>query len=400
MILASRTVRYAGLATISLVMLGCGSKQTTRRTQSVSVSTAPVVSRPMPFELEATGTVEAQQTVEVIAQVGGTLRRIAFREGDRVRAGQLLFQLDDRPFRAALDQARAVLARDRAQWDKARREAERARTLKEQGVISAGEDEDKQAAAEALEATVQAGEAAVAQARLNLQHATIEAPIGGRTGRLHSHVGDVVRAGDSGNPLVTINQMQPVRVRFTVPQDAMGAVLRGRDRNLRVLVTPADQDSFVQEGRLAFIDNNVDAATGTLLLKGEFANPNEILWPGEFVRVKLVLDSDPNAVIVPSVAVTAGPSGSFVYVLGSDSTVAVRPVVVQRTQGELSVIASGVEPGEVVVTDGQLRLGPGSKVVIRPPAGSGPPPQDSAPRSGVRAAEAAPGGGGSKRGTR
>jgi membrane fusion protein, multidrug efflux system len=373
---------------IVLTLAGCGAHETKRRSQAVSVSATPVVSRPIPFELEATGTVEPQQTVEVLAQIGGTLRRVAFREGDAVRQGQVLFQLDDRPFRAALDQARAVLARDRAQAEKTRREAERGRKLREEGVISAGEDDDKQAAADALEATVRADEAAAAQARLNLLHATIEAPISGRTGRLSSHVGDVVKPSDSGNPLVTINQMHPVRVRFTVPQDAMGAVLRGRDRHLRVLVSPADQDTFVQEGRLAFIDNSVDAATGTLMLKGEFANPNEILWPGEFVRVRLVLDSDPSAVVVPSVAVTAGPSGSFVYVLGADSTVSVRPVVVQRTHEELSVIASGVQPGEVVVTDGQLRLGPGSKVAIRPPAGSGTPPGGSAPRSGARAAQA------------
>lgn len=369
------TILYATSTAILLiapgiVLPGCAAKEASRRSQAVSVSAAPVVSRPVPFELEATGTVEPQQTVEVLAQVGGMLRRVAFREGETVRPGQLLFQLDDRSFRALLDQARAALARDRAQAEMTRREADRARKLVDLGAISAGEQEDKEASAGALAATVQADQALVAQAQLNLQHATITAPIGGRTGRLNVHTGDLVKPGDSGAPLVTINQMQPVRVRFTVPQDAMGAVLRGRDRRMRVLVSPADQDSFAQEGRLAFVDNAVDAATGTLMLKGEFDNPGEKLWPGQFVRVKLILDSDPTAVVVPTVAVNAGPNGSFVYVLGADTTVSVRPVVVTRTHDEISVIASGVRPGEMVVTDGQMRLGPGAKVAIRPAAGT------------------------------
>jgi multidrug efflux system membrane fusion protein len=361
------------LALVAVVVAGCGGEKT-RRAPSVPVTVATVEMREMPHELEATGTVEAEQSVQVLAQVGGIIDRIAFREGDPVRAGQLLFQLDARPFRATLDQARAVLARDRAQAENARREAARAQALREQGLIAAGEQEAKQASAEAMAATLRADSAAVANAALRLQYTTIRAPISGRTGHVGVHVGDLVKEGDSGNPLVTINQMQPVRVRFTVPQNALPSVLRSRGRGSALAVTAlATDDSVAHVGRLVFVDNTVDVATGTLLLKGEFANRGETLWPGEFVRVRLVLASDPAAVVVPSVAVTAGPTGPYVYVMGADSTVSVRPVQVLRTREDLSVIAHGVKPGEVVVTDGQIRLGPGSRVVLRQPRGAQAP---------------------------
>ncbi len=356
------------VALLCFGILGCGSKSSGGPPR-VAVTVSQVEQRAMPHEIEATGTVEPQQTVEVLAQVGGTVQSIAFREGDAVRAGQVLIQLDARPFRAALDQAQAALARDDAQADRAKREAERARSLVERGLISAEQHDEKQSTAAALAATVRGGSAAAAQAGLNLQYATIRAPISGRTGRLGVHVGDVVRPSDTANPLVIINQMSPVRVRFTVPQDAMPAVLRGRGRSLRVLISPADRDSFEHAGRLVFVDNAVDPASGTLTLKGEFDNQDEGLWPGEFVRVRLVLASEDAATVIPAVAVTAGPSGTFVYVVGPDSTVSVRPVVVQRTRDDMAVIARGVEPGEVVVTDGQLRLGPGARVMLRPGAG-------------------------------
>ena len=366
---------------LHLSVAGCGHKAA-RRSPSVPVSVASVEKRAVPYEIEATGTVEPQQTVEVLAQVGGTVLRVAFHEGEPVRGGQLLFQLDARPFRAALEEARANLARDRARADQALRQADRAKTLRSQSLISVEEFEDKRSAAEALVATVQADSAAVSQARFNLQHTTIRAPIGGRTGRLRVHVGDVVKPSDSGNAMVTINQMNPVRVRFAVPQDAMQEVIRSRRGPLRVLASPTDRGSFPHEGRLVFVDNAVDQATGTLLLKGEFPNRDESLWPGAFVRVRLELSSDPDATVVPSVAVTSGPNGPFVYVVGTDSTVSVRPVVVQRSHEELAVITNGLEAGEIVVTDGQLRLGPGARVVIRPRASTTDSGTAAAPEAG------------------
>ena len=344
---------------------GCAGRKAAR-SPVVPVSVARVEERTVPDEIEASGTVEPQQTVAVNAQVGGILEQVTFNEGDAVRAGQVLFQLDPRPFRAAFDQAHAVLARDRAQADNARRAAERAATLREQNLISVGEFDDARASADALAAAVRADSAAAAAAELNLQYATIRAPISGRTGNLFAHAGNLIKAVDTDHPLVTINLLRPVRVRFTVPESSLPAVLRSRREALRVLASPADRDSFALEGRLVFVDNAVDAATGTLLLKGEFANLDESLWPGEFVRVRLELARDPHAIVVPAAAVTAGPSGPFVYVLEADSTVTARPVEVARTAGSWSVIARGVQPSEIVVTDGQVRLAPGSHVGVRP----------------------------------
>lgn len=363
-------MRVTALVTLSLllpVLAGCGGRAA-RHASSVPVTVARVEARTVPFEVEATGTVEPQQTVEMLSQVGGTVDRIAFREGDFVHRGQVLFQLDPRPLRATLDQARAVLDRDRAQAGNARRDAERSRELLAQNLVAPGEDEAKQATAAALEATVEADSAAVENAALNLQYATLRAPIDGRTGSLRVHVGDLIKANDSGNPMVTINRMDPVRVRFTVPQDALPAVLRSRREALPVLVSTADRDTFDHRGHLVFVDNAVDPTTGTLLLKGEFPNRDESLWPGEFVRVRLVLGSERDALVVPAAAVTDGPNGTFVYVVGADSTVSVRPVGVRRTFRQMTLLSHGVKAGETVVTDGQLRLGPGARIALRPPA--------------------------------
>jgi multidrug efflux system membrane fusion protein len=193
----------------------------------------------------------------------------------------------------------------------------------------------------------------------------VRAPIGGKSGNLHVHVGDLVKASDPTNPLVTINQIHPIRVRFNVPQSDLPALQRGRQRAMRVDVAPADRDSTWIEGRLTFVDNQVDANSGTLLLKGEFANREDELWPGQFVRVRLRLDEQADATVVPAVAVSSSQSGPYLFVVKADTTVETRPVQLGRTWRDWVVIAGGVEPGETVVTDGQLRLSPGSKAMIR-----------------------------------
>ena len=324
----------------------------------------------MPYEIEASGTVEPQQTVSVTAQVGGILERVSFREGDNVQAGQVLFELDSRPFRAALDQARAVLAKDRANAENAKRAAERAESLRDQNLISVGDYDDARAAGEAMAAAVRGDSAAAAVAELNLQYATIRAPISGRTGSLLVHAGSLVKAGDTDHPLVVINLLRPVRVRFTVPESVLPAVMVSRREGLKVRVSATDGDSFATEGKLVFVDNAVDPTTGTLLLKGEFPNQDEALWPGEFVRVRLELARDARAVVVPAEAVTSGPNGPFLYIVEPDSTVSARPVVVSRTVESRAVITSGVQPGEVVVVDGQVRLAPGSRIGVRPGLGA------------------------------
>lgn len=325
----------------------------------------------MPFQLTSTGTVEAIRSANVAAQVSGVITRVAFREGDYVRAGQVLFHLDARPFRAALDQANAVLERDRAHAETARADAARSKTLYEQNVLSQVEWDQKRSDAEALTATVKADEAAVRTARLNVEFASIRAPIAGKTGRLLVHEGDLVRSG-TNDALVTIIQPQPIWVRFTVPDRDVTTVLRYRDQKPRVIVQQSGGGTAPSEGKLVFVDSAVDPSTGTLLLKGEFPNIDGRLVPGQFVDVRLILFVEPRALVVPAVAVSNGQEGAYVYLVRPDSTVAPRPVTVERTQDDVAVLASGLKAGDRVVTDGQLRLSPGAKVVIRrdTPAGA------------------------------
>ena len=215
--------------------------------------------------------------------------------------------------------------------------------------------------------TLRADSGAVATARLNLQYSTIRAPIGGRTGDLKVHVGDLIKAATS-EPLVTINQVRPIRVRFPVPEGDLGRIQRYRNGDPQVLVR-ASGDTTQIRGSLTFVDNAVDPTSGTLLLKGEFPNRDGRLWPGEFVEARLVLAMEPHAVVVPAPAVANGQQGAYVYVLNPDSTVTSRPISVARSTEELAVVASGLKPGEVGVTDGQFRLSPGAKVLVR----TGPP---------------------------
>jgi membrane fusion protein, multidrug efflux system len=348
-------------------LLGCASKSQNRSAR-VPVTVATAVERSMPFALVSTGAVEPIVSADVGSQVGGVVTRVAFKEGEDVQAGQLLYQLDPRPFRAALEQAKGVLAKDRAQAESARLDAERTQKLLEQNMAAQADWDQKRAAADSWLAAVQADSAALVSAALNLEYASIRAPIQGRTGRHLVNVGDLVKAGTS-DPLVTINQLRPMRVRFTVPQTAVPLVLRYRDANPRVLVRSAGGDSVDLDGSLVFVDNAVDPASGTLLLKGEFPNRDGKLVPGQFVDVRLELYVQLKATVVPAAAVTTGQQGAYVYVLNPDSTVATRTVTVERTVDELAIVGNGLHAGEVVVTDGQLRLAPGSKVMVR--AGSG-----------------------------
>ncbi len=350
------------------VLLGCSAKPPSR---SARVRVATVAVRPVPFSLPSVGTVEAIQTAAVGSQVGGVVMRVAFHEGDPVRAGQVLFELDPRPFRAAMDQALATLAKDRAQSESAWLDVDRARGLFAQGMLSQAEWDQKRAGAEGLAAAVRADSAAADAARLNFDFATIRAPISGRTGRLMAHEGDYIRAATS-EPLVTILQPSPVRVRFTLPESYVPLVQRYRRGAPRVVVEPDSGDGPPLAGRLVFVDNAVDPVTGTLLLKGEFPNRDDRLVPGQFVDVRLELYVSPNAIVIPGTAVSTGQQGAYVYVVQPDSTAALRSIRVERAADDLVVVASGLSAGETVVTDGQIRLSPGAKVVIREAATATP----------------------------
>jgi multidrug efflux system membrane fusion protein len=363
--MTARCARPATFCLVSiLVLAGCAAAPKARQPR-VPVTVARAEQRTMPFALVATGTVEAVRTAAVGSQVGGVITRVGFKEGTDVAEGALLFQIDPRPFRNALAQAQAMLDRDRAQAHLAKLQADRAQSLLARGAIAQAEYDQSRAAAEGAQATVASDQAQVQAARLSLGWSSIRAPIPGRTGRLMVHEGDYVKP-QSSDPLVTINQTRPVRVAFTVPVDQVPLIQRYKKDRPRVIVTVPGEDSTASiEGTLVFADNAVDAASGTLMLKGEFPNTDGRLVAGQFVDVRLVLYTQDGALVVPSPAVTGGQQGTFVYVLNADSTVAPRPVTIERSEDEFTIVSKGLKAGETVVTDGQLRLSPGAKVMVK-----------------------------------
>ena len=331
----------------------------------VPVSTARAVEKAMPLDVTTVGTAEASSTVEVRAQVTGQLTSVAFTEGDDVTQGQLLFTLDARPFEVALQQAQATEQKDAAQADNAEVVRARNEKLLKQGLMAQADYDLSASSAAALKATVTADAAAVENARLQLQYTKIAAPVAGRTGALLVHQGSLVRSTDT-NPLVVINQIAPIRVTFAAPGQYLSRIREGQARApLPVSArTTADPD-HPASGLVSFIDNQADPTTGTIRLKATFPNADHRLWPGDLVETTLQLAVDPHAIVVPAGAVQNGQQGQFVYVVGGDLTVAMRPVKVARTVGSEAVIAEGLQTGDEVVTDGQLRLTPGAHVTDR-----------------------------------
>ncbi len=357
------TTVAALIAPLAPALLGC-SRTGAGGAPRVPVTVARAEQRPVPYEILGTGVAEPVQTVSVQSQVTGVLARVTFHEGDDVAVGQVLFVIDPRPFQAALDQANAVRARDQAQAQAAELDAQRYAQLVKQDYVTKSDYDAKRAAADALQATVRADSAAVANAALSLEWATIRAPISGRTGRLLVREGNVVRANNP-DPLVVINQIHPILVRFAVPEQHLADIQRYRRNRLPVLVSPSKSDTALTEGVLSFVDNAVDTATGTVLLKGEFPNRDNALWPGEFLNVRLQLYIEEKALIVPGQAVMNGQQGTYLFVVNQDGTARSQPVTVERTAGAYAVIAQGVRPGDQVVTDGQLRLVSGAPVEVK-----------------------------------
>lgn len=343
----------------------CGTKKPAPP-PAAPVSVVLAARHDVPLTLDATGTVEPVRTVAVQAQVSGVLTRVAFREGQQVEAGQLLFEIDPRPLQAALAQAQAVLARDAAQVENARRDVQRYEALAAKEYVTQQQLEQTRASGASLAATLRADSAAVDQVRLNLQYASIRAPIAGRAGAFLVREGNLVRAG-SGEPLVVINQIAPSLVRFPVPAANFDAVRRRANDGLLVTAVPLSDSagSSPQQGKLVFLDNAVDASTGTVTLKAQFDNPRGELWPGAMVRVTLRLDVERAALVVPRAAVQTGQAGDVVWVIGADSKAKVHKVVIRRMTDSLAVIADGIAEGDRVVTDGQLRLTDGAKVAVR-----------------------------------
>ena len=341
---------------------------------AVPVTVDRVVQKDVPLDVSVVGTAEAFSTVAVRAQVTGELKAVNFRQGEDVKAGQVLFMLDRRPLEAALNQAQANLQRDSAQAANAKVIAQRMEDLVARGVGTREQRDTAFTTAAALEAVVGANKAAVENAQVQLQYATIHAPISGRTGALMVHAGNLVRANDQ-TPLVVINQVSPIYVSFGIPEGLLPDVRRYMAaKPLQVVAAPANEEGPPAAGHITFIDNTVDQTTGTIRLKATFANAERRLWPGQFVNVSIRLAQDANALVVPSLAVQAGPTGQYVFVVKSDQTVEMRPVTVARTAGRDTVLKEGVRVGETVVLDGQLRLVPGSRITVK---GASPPKADS-----------------------
>ena len=361
-------ISYAIIPTLAVALAGCNSRDPVQAAKTPAagapVTVATVASRTMPVELQAIGNVESISTVTIKAQISGQLVNIHFKEGDYVKKGQLLFSIERPPFEAALRQAEGALAKDEAQALNARLDAERYQGLGREGVASKQQVDAAAAASSAMQATVAADKAAVETAKINLQYTSIYSPIAGRTGSIGVKVGNLVKANDVPI-LVTINQIEPIYVTFAIPEQQLTELKQySEQKTLKVDAAPQGSSQHFA-GRLTFIDNAVDTTTGTIKLKATFANDQHVLWPGQFVDVKLTLKSQPNAIVIPTAALQTSQQGTYVYVVNQDMTAQPQPVKIGWTVGEETVIASGLQPGQRVVTDGQLRLTPGAKVDIK-----------------------------------
>lgn len=355
---------------------------------------APVVAgqakaQPMPVLVRAVGTVEPIESVAVRPQVGGVITRVAFTDGQDVKAGQPLFQLDARPLQAALDAARAQLARDQAQASNAAAQAERYARLVEKDYVTREQADAARTQADVFAAAVQADQANVEQAKLNLSYATVTAPVAGRTGAVLVKKGNVVAAG--GGPLVVVNQLDPIRVAFALPATQLAEVRRRQAGGpLAVRVRPSGgREGEAVAGQLVFVDNAVAPNSGTVAMKAEFANGDDVLWPGQFVDVEVELAVEPLALTVPAVAVITGQAGTFVYVIDEAGKAQKKPVTVRRTVGALSVIEGDVADGQAVIVDGQMRVVPGGAVMVKGAVGAGKPAEGGKPAGGAKPAEGA-----------
>ncbi|HET7363325.1 MAG TPA: efflux RND transporter periplasmic adaptor subunit [Burkholderiales bacterium] len=335
---------------------------------AVMVMVAAAAQETVPVRVQVIGNVEPYLTVAVKARVDGQIVAVNFREGEQVRKGDVLFRIDPRPFEAALRQAQANALRDRAARDQARSQERRYQELLEKNFISKEAYAQIRTNAETAEATAKASEAGLENARLNLEYCTIASPLEGYVGKVLLQAGNLVRANDV-NPLVVINQVRPVYVSFAVPEQKLPEIRKYQAASpLRVDVIPPDRSAAPIAGRLVFIDNAVDPSTGTIRLRAQYDNADAALWPGQFVNVSLRLYEEPDAIVIPSQAIQSGPQGQYVYVVGDDMVADVRPIAVQEIDGERAIVARGLTKGERVVTRGQLRLGPKTRVQIGKPA--------------------------------
>lgn len=358
------------LALLTLAVAGCGKKAApggaAKGGGAAPVIVGQVQRKVVPLVIDAIGSVEPIRTTSVRSQVSGVVTRIAIQEGQDVKEGDLLIQIDPRPFQNALNSANADRERILVQLETARAQVKRYQTLSAEAMISKEQFQKIQDDERALAAQALAADSAVANATLQLEYASIRAPISGRTGNLNIHEGDLVRGNESGF-LVSINQLSPIYVTFGVPQQHLSALNRYRATGtLDIAAFPPGRDEKAENGQLTFVDNIVDSTTGTLKLKGTFPNESQRLWPGQFAMVNVTLAA-PEVLVVPSSAIQTSQTGQHVFVVKADKTAELRPVTVERTLGTDAVITQGLTEGETIVTDGQLRVIPGRPVEIKTP---------------------------------
>lgn len=337
---------------------------------TVPVSVAKVVRKTVPVRVHAIGNVEPHTTVAIKARIDGQIVAVHFKEGDEVHEGRVLFEIDRRPFEAQLAQAQANLAKDRALLEHAKEQDKRYKDLLQQKFVSPDAYAQIKTNVETAAAQARADDAAIQAVQLQLSYCTIRSPIPGYAGKIQIQQGNLVKANDTG-PLVVINQIVPVNVSFSVPEQRLAAVRKYQaDGELEVATQIPGGNGKSIPGKLSFIDNTTDATTGTIRLKAEFPNTDKVLWPGQFVDVVLTLTHQDDAIVVPPMAIQNGPNGQYVFVVKPDGTADLRDVKVERTEGDVAVIAAGLAAGDTVVTVGQLRLAPGSKVSIADAKGS------------------------------
>jgi multidrug efflux system membrane fusion protein len=368
---------------------GAAAAASAMQNRIVPVLTAEVAKHDVPMWREGLGSVSAFYTVTVKTQVDGRIDRVAFTEGQHVKKGDLLVQIDPRPFAIQLQSAQAALARDAANEKNARVNAERYKTLSQQNLIAVQQYTDQQASVDQLAAQVQADQAQIDAARLNLDYAHITSPIDGVTGVRLVDPGNVVHATDTTG-LVVVTQLDPIALFFTLPEDDLPAISAARQTtpDLSVEAFSRDGDKPLGRGKLSVVDNEINQATATIRLKAIFDNPQSALWPNQFVKARITLSTRHDALTVPAAVIQQGPSGTFAYVVSASSTAEMRPVVVDVIQGDTAILKSGLAAGEQVVVDGQAQLRPGAKVSARPAptsrgstsasAGATPSPRPSA----------------------
>ncbi len=340
----------------------CSSKKEKPKAKPpVPVKVVQAVLKNVPVQVKAIGTIEAFTSVAIKSQVSGQIARLHFAEGSDVEKGALLISIDPEPFQASLNQFEAALAKDQAQARFAREQAERYAGLLKEGIVTRDQYDLLRANAESLAATLVADRAAIKNARIQLGYCSIRSPISGRTGTIALHPGNLVKANDL--PIVTVNQITPIYTTFSIPEKLLTEVKRAMAGNeLKIEALIPNEPGSTEAGTISFLDNTVNPATGTIKLKGTFANTSRKLWPGQFTDVVMTLGNRKNAVVVPTTALQTGQQGQFIYVVKADNSVEMRQVTVSMTVGEETVVEKGLGAGETVVVDGQLRLTPGAVV--------------------------------------